>query len=56
MATRNRKPAKGTRKNKRKLSPWIIFVQKVGRENPGMKFGEVLKLASTLKKKGAMKK
>jgi len=52
MATRNRKQ-KGTRK--RKLSPWIIFVQKVRKENPGMDFGKVLKLASTLKKKGAMK-
>ena len=56
MATRNRKPAKSTRKNKRKLSPWIVFVQKVRKENPGLDFGKVLKLASTLKKKGAMNK
>ena len=49
---------KRTRKNKtqkRKLSPWIKFVQKVRSENPGMNFAKVLKLASTLKKKGAMK-
>jgi hypothetical protein len=53
MATRNRKQKKGTRK--RKLSPWIVFVQKVRKENPKMDFGQVLKLASSLKKKGAMK-
>ena len=44
-----------TLKNKRKLTPWNKFVQKVRSENPGMNFGKVLKLASTLKKKGAMK-
>lgn len=41
---------------KRKLSAWNLFVKKVHKENPGKSFKEVLKMASTLKKKGAMKK
>jgi len=45
-----------TRKNKRKLTPWNLFVKKVHKENPGKSFKEVLKIASTLKKKGAMSK
>jgi hypothetical protein len=38
----------------RKLTGWNIFVAKVGKENPGKSFKEVLKLASTLKKQGKM--
>jgi hypothetical protein len=41
---------------KRKLSAWNLFVKKVHKENPGKSFKDVLKMASTLKKKGAMKK
>jgi hypothetical protein len=41
---------------KRKLSEWNRFVMKVKKENPKKSFGEVLKMASTLKKKGMMKK
>lgn len=49
----------GTKKKvggKRKPSAWNVFVKKVSKENPGKSFKEVLKMASTLKKKGAMKK
>jgi hypothetical protein len=48
-----RKTLKG---GKRKPSAWNVFVKKVGKENPGKSFKDVLKMASTLKKKGAMKK
>ena len=44
------------RGGKRKLSAWNLFVKKVHKENPGKSFKEVLKMASTLKKKGAMGK
>jgi hypothetical protein len=50
-----KKTGKGKTK-KRALSPWIIFVQKVRKENPGKSFKEVLKMASSLKKKGGMTK
>ena len=43
--------SKSTRKNKRKLSSWNVLVKKVGKENPGKSFKDVLKMASTLKKK-----
>jgi hypothetical protein len=33
---------------------WIAFVQKVHKENPGKSYGEAMKIASTLKKKGKM--
>ena len=36
----------------RKLTAWNIFVQKIGKENPGKPFKEILKLASTLKNQG----
>ena len=42
-------------KGKRKLSSWNLFVMKVKKANPSKSFGEVLKLASTMKKKGQMK-
>ena len=38
---------------KRKLSSWNLFVMKVKKENPDKQFKDVLKLASTLKKKGS---
>jgi hypothetical protein len=41
--------------SKRKLSDWNKFVMKIKKQNPSKKFGEVLKMASTLKKKGMMK-
>ena len=43
---------RGTKK--RALTPWNLFVKKVHKENPGMMFKNVLKLASSLKKKGKM--
>ena len=39
-------------KPQKKLSPWIKFVMDVKKKNPTLKFKEVLKKASTLKKKG----
>ena len=45
---------RGTKK--RTLTPWNLFVKKVHKENPGMSFKDVLKKASTLKKKGQMTK
>lgn len=50
MAKRTSK--RGTKK--RALTPWNLFVKKVHKENPGKPFKEILKLASTLKKKGQM--
>jgi hypothetical protein len=46
-----------TRKNKskRKLSTWNLFVMKIKKLNPNKSFKEVLKIASTEKKKGKMK-
>lgn len=41
-------------KGKRRLSSWNLFVMKVKKMNPSKSFSEVLKLASTLKKKGKM--
>jgi len=43
-----------TMKGKRKLSSWNLFVMKVKKMNPSKTFSEVLKMASTLKKKGKM--
>jgi hypothetical protein len=42
-------------KSKRKLSDWNLFVMKIKKLNPTKSFGEVLKIASTEKKKGKMK-
>ena len=42
-------------KTKRKLSDWNLFVMKIHKQNPGKKFSEVLKIASSEKKKGKMK-
>lgn len=39
-------------KPQKKLSPWIKFVMDVKKKNPTLKFKDVLKKASTLKKKG----
>ena len=39
-------------KTKRKLSEWNKFVMKVKMENPGKKFGNVLKLAGKMKRQG----
>ena len=44
------------RRTKRALTPWNLFVKKVAKENPGTPFKDVLKMASTMKKKGAMSK
>ena len=51
----SRKSGKGKTK-KRALTPWNLFVKKVHKDNPGKSFKEVLKMASALKKKGAMTK
>jgi hypothetical protein len=48
-----RKTVKGGKK--RKLSSWNLFVMKLKKSNPKKTFKEVLKMASTMKKKGAMK-
>jgi hypothetical protein len=37
---------------KRNLSSWNLFVMDLKKKNPTKSFGEILKLASTLKKKG----
>lgn len=39
---------------KKKLSSWNLFVMKVKKANPSKSFKEVLKMASTMKKKGKM--
>ena len=53
--TRSKKPrAKTAKKGKRVLSSWNLFVMKVKKMNPSKSFSEVLKMASTLKKKGKM--
>ncbi len=41
---------------KRKLSTWNLFVMKIKKSNPKKSFKEILKMASTMKKKGMMKK
>jgi hypothetical protein len=38
----------------KKLSSWNLFVKKVYKENPGKTFGQCMKIAATLKKKGKM--
>jgi hypothetical protein len=55
--TKGTKPKPKSKKNKtkRKLSDWNLFVMKIKKLNPGKSFGEVLKLASSEKKKGKMK-
>jgi len=42
-------------KTKRKLSDWNLFVMKIKKLNPGKSFKQVLKIASSEKKKGKMK-
>jgi len=42
------------RTKKRKLSSWNLFVMKVKKANPSKSFKDVLKMASTMKKKGKM--
>lgn len=42
------------RRTKRALTPWNLFVKKVHKENPGKSFKEILKMASKMKKAGAM--
>ena len=37
---------------KRKLSSWNLFVMDLKKKHPTKSFGDILKLASTLKKKG----
>jgi hypothetical protein len=41
-----------TRKRTRKLSDWNLFVMKVKKANPNMTFKQVLRKASTERKKG----
>jgi len=53
--TKGTKPKSKKNKTKRKLSDWNLFVMKIKKLNPGKSFGEVLKLASSEKKKGKMK-
>jgi hypothetical protein len=43
-----------TRKNKRPLTDWNLFVMKVKKANPNMTFKQVLKKASIDRKKGKM--
>ncbi len=52
-----RKTKNVTKKNKtkRKLSSWNLFVMKIKKLNPEKSFKDVLKLASSEKKKGKMK-
>jgi len=45
------KPRKNTTKPKKK-SDWLLFIKKLMIENPQKKFGEVLKMASNMKKQG----
>lgn len=40
---------------KRKASSWIKAVTKLKKENPKMAFGDVLKMASKMKKAGTLK-
>jgi hypothetical protein len=54
-ATKGAKTKKNKTKSKRKLSDWNLFVMKIKKLNPTKSFGEVLKIASTEKKKGKMK-
>lgn len=46
--------AKTAKKGKRTPTSWNLFVMKVKKMNPSKSFSEVLKMASTLKKKGKM--
>ena len=46
---------KNKNKTKRKLSTWNLFVMKIKKLNPDKSFKDVLKLASSEKKKGKMK-
>jgi hypothetical protein len=46
--------ARKTMKGKRPPTSWNLFVMKVKKMNPSKSFSEVLKMASTLKKKGKM--
>ncbi len=50
----NSKTMKGGKK--RKLSSWNLFVMKLKKSNPKKSFKDILKMASTMKKKGLMKK
>jgi hypothetical protein len=46
---------KNKNKTKRKLSTWNLFVMKIKKLNPDKSFKDVLKIASSEKKKGKMK-
>ena len=46
---------KNKNKTKRKLSSWNLFVMKIKKLNPDKSFKDVLKIASSEKKKGKMK-
>jgi hypothetical protein len=54
MAKPKTSKSKTAKKGKRKPSSWNMFVMKVKKMNPTKTFSEVLKMASTLKKKGKM--
>ena len=53
-ASKKVKHTKTAKKGKRPPSSWNLFVMKVKKMNPSKSFSEVLKMASTLKKKGKM--
>jgi len=55
MAHKTKKVKTKKNKTKRKLSDWNLFVMKVKKLNPEKSFRDVLKLASSEKKKGKMK-
>ena len=57
MARKTKGARTATKKNKskRKLSTWNLFVMKIKKLNPNKSFKEVLKIASSEKKKGKMK-
>lgn len=55
MARRTKKVGTKKNKSKRKLSTWNLFVMKVKKLNPNKSFKEILKIASSEKKKGKMK-
>ena len=48
---------KGKSKTKKRVpTEWNLLVNKVMKDNPGVPLTKVLKMASTMKKKGAMSK
>ena len=55
MARKTKSVRTKKNKSKRKLSNWNLFVMKIKKLHPEKSFKDVLKIASTEKKKGKMK-